>query len=189
MFIAAKDKDTTYIGISLRERWTPTPIIWGPVSDLLLPDNMPIWKVAGHKGVMMASGGVGIVKDTLRYTRSLYKGDLSAETVIREVVPKIHAVSKRFDQISKNNRYSGGYVIADAEHIFEIKTDLMVFESDHASSGIGELTDSVFMATEGKPAVERILAAFRMVNECEHDAIFPVAIYDVRTGRRRIFRD
>ena len=188
MYIAAKDKDTTYIGMAQSEYLSASKFTWSAASDLLLPENVPIWKVVGHPGVMMAADKGGIVQDTLRRKASLFEGELTSTNVIRQVLQYIYDTNERFGQLSDKKRCNGGYVLADADHIINIDLNMYVTEADYAASDFDDLVDGIFAATEGKSAEERILTAFRLISDCLFDSIFPVAIYDVKTGKRKIYK-
>lgn len=187
MYVAVRDKDTTYIGVTTRDNYTAGALVRVDPGDRLHPDNLPIWKVPDHPGVMMASGGVGIVKDVLRYKPILFGDKVSAQAVIREVVPTIRKCSADFGQITSGNRYRGAYVIASPNKLVTIGSNLLVSEPEYATSAYFDLVKGSMEATKGLPGVERILEAFRIAADYTNNLIFPVAIYDVKTGKRKVY--
>lgn len=91
-------------------------------SFYFISENLPMWKVLGHKNTIMASGYLSRDADLLRYAR-LFKGELSSKTVISEVIPKMEKIFKKYGRLDENGHFSDTYFIAENDKLVKINSD------------------------------------------------------------------
>lgn len=181
MYIVAKDIEngTTLIASSCMSERS-----FEAECDSLLEDNGHVFKVRGKQGVMMVADCVSAISDLLRYNK-LYEGDLSYEAVVKYVLKAIRG-AHAFYGLPGINPASSKYVIADKDHLFDIHCSGCVSEREFVTSQ--NSLDGAFLSAKGDTVTDKILNAFRANEPVVRRRIFPICIYDVATGKRKIYK-
>ena len=156
--------------------------------DLTLEENVPLWKVRGEKDLYVCTGDLTFASDVLRYDHSIFKGITDAESVLKNVVPKMKELLKEASLVSKDNRWEGPLFIIKGSRVFkispyftvnEIEGDTGVFYSNYI---MGALEDAAELSPE-----EAILYAARTTSALTGKSWFPLVIFNTKTEKKRIY--
>lgn len=180
MIIALKDKEGIYVGVSARNSF----IDMNP-KDMLLDDNLPIWKIPGHKGWYVVCGKLMTTTDLLRYTKGLFAKEITHQSLIRHTVPMMRALLSERGLI-KDKNWGNTAIVFNAERAYAIDSYLCVSEiTDIETNGMQyEITRGCLEFAKGLTAKMRIREAFGAVNELRGRNVFPVVLVDGTSGKR-----
>lgn len=156
--------------------------------DLTLEDNVPLWKVRGEKDLYLCTGDLCFASDILRYSDSIFKGITDAQSVLKNVVPKMKELLGEASLLSKEQRWDGPLFIIKGSRVFqispyftvnEIESDTGVFYSNYIK---GALEDAQELSPE-----ESILYAARTTSALTGKSWFPLVIFNTKTKKKKIY--
>ncbi len=185
MFVAVKNDDRFLIGCSVRDR-----NINVDESDLLLEDNIPVWKVRGKKGVLVACGECGFAATLLKYNDRLFNFEINDDEMFGDFVRRLKHFLYHFDVINDKGHWENELLLVKDDFAYVVASDFTVLKIvDYKSSNeMNRLTRGSLVHSEGEPAKKRIVDAFKLVGKMQNKELFPIAIYDSKTGKRKIVR-
>lgn len=125
MLIAIKDEGTTYIAQSIADVTAVTS-----KDDLILDENVPLWKVKGVKRCYAACGSPQISADILRYAPGKYDGTENADYVLTEIIPKMRKLLTRCKLVNERKSWNNVLVIAKDDKIYYVDSGFMLAEID-----------------------------------------------------------
>ena len=180
MYIAIHDEETTYVGVTNRDK------LFGQEEDAVLEENLSLAKGKRGSGIMVFTTGSSAASDMFLEKAKNLSGELTAEKMFREIEPMVRECHKFYSQEGKNGVYTTGVLVASKDALFEIYGS--VVQSDFISSEKPSVAQCAYLTSEGKPATERILFIFREIERMNNQSLFPISIYDLRTCKRKIYR-
>lgn len=185
MFVAVKNDDGFLVGYSIR-----TNSIDMDENDMLMEENIPVWKVRGKKGVLITCGERGFASTLLRYNKKLFNFELTDKEVFGGFVPKLRDFLKYYDLINDKGHWENELLMIKDNFAYLVASDFTVLKivDFKSSEGWNRLTTGSLVGSEGEPAEKRIVDAFRLVGKMRSYELFPISLYDSKTGKRKIVR-
>ena len=181
MYIAIHDDETTYIGVTNREYITGQP------EDAIPEENLPIVRGKRGEGIMVATDGFCAAADLARDIAKKLSGKIDGERMINEIEPMVKECHEFYNQTNNGGRYKTSVLVGTKEGLYEICGG-SVSKTDFVTSDYESICKCAYLSSEGKPSVERMLYVFREAERMRNISLFPISIYDVRTGKRKIYR-
>lgn len=179
MIIAIKDKDRVVLGYSNSDFWSKLS-----EKDYVDAENVAIR--FSDTGKTFAVADMERRSDILLYDDELLRMDITAKTMVRDVIPYI---KKRLKEnglpIDEDGSWKNAMVICDNEHVYDINPKLYFCEAeDYVCHGFKvETLKSVLDDTTNLPAEERIIEAVRFTSKFHKESLFPLIITDTKTKR------
>ena len=180
MYIAIHDDETTYIGVTNRE------YISGQPEDAIPEENLPIARGKRGEGIMIATDGFCAAADMVRNKAKKLSGKINAERMINEIEPMVKECHEFYNQTDNDGHYKTLVLVGMKEGLYEISGG-SVSKSDFVTSDYESICKCAYLSSDGKPSVERMLYVFREAERIRNISLFPISIYDVRTGKRKIY--
>lgn len=181
MYIAIHDDETTYIGVTNRE------YISGQPEDSIPEGNLPIATGKRGEGIMIATDGFCAAADMIRNRAKKLSGKIDGKRMINEIKPMVKECHEYYNQTDKDGHCKTLVLVGTKEGLYEISGGA-VSKTAFVTSDYESICKCAYLSSEGKPSVERILYIFREAERMRNISLFPISIYDVRTGKRRIYR-
>ena len=97
MLIAIKDKGTVYIAQNVSDAIADVV-----EDDLVLDENVPIWKIKGSRHCYAACRSAFMSADVLRNRQDLFGGINTAHDILTKTIPGIRAALKEKELIDKD---------------------------------------------------------------------------------------
>lgn len=186
MIIVLKDKDSVYIAASVECTYTNTH-----VEDIINEENLKMWRPEGKDGCIMACvtpHAPGI--DVLRYENiEALNRPLTSSVVIREINPYLKELFAKQHMLDGEEMWSN-IVIAKDDKAFYITPNFTVCDiEDFDSIGNRSSEDIAYgflaMNRELDP-IDRIVGAFRTVEEGDVNKHFPIVIMNTKSKTREV---
>ena len=181
MYIAIHDDETTYIGVTNRE------YISGQPEDSIPEENLPIARGKRGEGIMVATDGFCAAADMVRNRAKKLSGKIDGKRMINEIEPMVKECHKFYNQTDKDGQCKTLVLVGTQEGLYEISGG-SVSKTDFVTSDYESICKCAYLSSDGKSGVERMLYVFREAERMRNNSLFPISIYDVRTGKRRIYR-
>lgn len=185
MFVAVKKDDGFLVGCSILD-----DCINMDESDMVLEDNIPVWKLRGRKGVLVMCGERNFASTLLKYNKKLFNFDICDKEIYGDFVSRLKNFLRDYDLIDDEGSWNNELLVVNGDEAYVISAYFAVSKvTDYYSIGswfrltTGSLTESI-----GRNAENRIVDAFRLVEKMRNCALFPISIYDSRNGKRKIVR-
>lgn len=180
MYVAIHDKDTTYIGVTNREYFD------GQTEDGILEDNLPIVSGKRGAGIMVATDGFCAAADMVRNKAKKLSGIIDGERMINEIEPMVKECHEFYNQTDNDGHYQTMVLVGTKDGLYKISGGT-VSKVDFVTSDYESICKCAYLSSEGKTATDKILNVFREAERMNNKSLFPVSIYDVRTGKRKIY--
>lgn len=100
MYVAIKEQDKIHVGISY-QKWMHDM----SEQDALLSENVPMWKISGHKGWYVVCSRVNRVADILRY-KKIFEKEITFHSILQYTVPTIKKILKENDLMKEDYCYN-----------------------------------------------------------------------------------
>ncbi len=180
MYIAIHDKETTYIGMTIKD-----DSITFSEEDYVSEENIPITSGKPGEGVMVAIDRISAASDLILRHATKLSGPINIERVdeIKSMIRKCH---EEYNQMNKEGVYNTCVIIGTQDGLYEIYRQ-QISRSDFIASRWTTTSKGAYLTSEGKPTIERLLYIYRTIERLENVVLFPISIYDVRTGKRKIY--
>ena len=78
------------------------------------------------------------------------------------------------------------FIVGTKDALYQANSS--VAQYDFCSSNFQQTCKCAYMSSQGMSTVERILYVYRAVERTRNISLFPISVYDVRTGKRQIFQ-
>lgn len=185
MFVAVKNDDRFFIGYSIRDN-----SINMDESDLLLEDNIPVWKIRGKKGVLIMCGERDFAAVLLEYNKKLFNFEICDKEMFGGFVSKLRDFLQCYDLVDNKGNWNNILLIIKDNVAYKIENDFTLTKIvDYCSSGRwNRLTTGSLAGSECEPAEKRIAGAFVLVGKMRGYELFPISLYDSKSGKRQIIR-
>ena len=185
MFIGVKDKDRFIVGYSIRD-----VSVNMDERDLLLEDNYPVWKVRGNKGALIVCSELDFASTMLKYNKKLFDFDICDENIFGGFISKLKSFLDQFDLIEDSVHWNNQMLIIKEDCAYLI-SDVFSIEKvvDYCSSNqwmdlvTGSLARSADVTVEKK-----IVDSYELIDKMRAKNMFPIALYDSKTGKRKVVR-
>ena len=185
MIIGIKDRDRVLLAYSAFDTYFEVP-----VEDMVLPDNTCVWKVGRNPHTVMGCGLYSAESDAFRYEEGIFKGRITCERLIDEIIPAMEKFADGKPHLSGNDRFEE-FLIAQDDKLFHIEAEHIAFEED-SFCVIGGSTEGhvkgLLLATEGQPATERIRKAFEFAAKARQSFAYPISVIDTKTCKLKVLK-
>ena len=181
MFVAIKDNNTMYVGVSS----AADSLCDMNQQDMLLEENVMIWKIAGHKGWYVVGGRFYVEMDLLRYAKGLFDKEITYQSLLSYTVPRMKALLESRGLV-KDRAWYNDLLIVSKNKAYEIDGYFCVNEVDSyaVADPRTDIMRGALEYTEGLPAKTRICEAIHSLEEMRGKNHFPAVLLDVATGKR-----
>ena len=183
MVIALKENDKVYAAVSAN-----AALVNMSRKDMVLDDNLPIWKIPGHKGWYVMCTKLLPMVDVLRYTDGLFAKEITHQSLIRYTIPRMKEVLGERGLIKEKN-WANTALIFSAEKAYVLDAYFCLSELyEMETNGVQfEITRGSLEFTKGLPPKVRLREAFVAVNESRGKDVFPVVCMDAESGKKEIW--
>lgn len=183
MFIAVKEKDTVYVGITNMESFADSS-----VEDMILDENLLVWKIGGHKGWYMACNRFYAEVDVLRYAKGLFAKEITYQTLVRHTLPKMKELLSERGLI-KDKCWYNDMLIFNKDMVYEIDGYFCVSEIDNTvvASVRSDIVRGCMEFNADLPAKERICEGVHSLQKLRGKKHFPVILLDAATGKKEVW--
>ena len=183
MFVALKDEKTAYVAYT-----NVDSLLDMSKKDLLLNENVSVWKISGAKGWYAVCGRFYVEADVLQYTKGLFPKEITYQSLLQHTIPKMRQVLDARGLVKDGCWYNELLVLCkhkiyciDAYFCLEEVTDYEI------SSARSDIVRGCLAWTEGMPAKERICEAVHSLEVLRGKVCFPVILYDTATGKKEVW--
>jgi len=184
MYIAIKDKDSVKIGITMADDNIGTH-----PHDYTLEDNLPIWKIRGQKGCMVAVSSTCFAANILKINNSLFNFEINDENMFGGFASKLKDYLQVVDIVNSDEKWFSRLIITNGEVIYEVASDFTITKyTDYAISNKWErLVQGAIDKNVNEPIEDRIMSGFNVVDKTNGFNLYPISIYDTKTGKRKLY--
>ena len=180
MYIAIKDKNTTYLGVSNADVIMDT----NP-KDMILDENLNMWRIAGRKGWYAVCGRYYVESDLLRYSKGLFDKEITYQSLLSYTIPKIKEILEARGLV-KDRCWYNDLLLVSKDKAYIIDGYFCVNEvTDFAVADAREdiIRGSVEF-NKDMPIRKRICEAFHSVDAMRGKRHFPALVLDIATGKK-----
>jgi phenylacetate-coenzyme A ligase PaaK-like adenylate-forming protein len=179
MMLTLKHKHHVYFAVSYG-----TYILSGTDSLFFYqPENINIWKVRGNRNTIMAGGKNSRDNDLLRYT-PLFKGELSMEKVMNQIIPKMTSIFGKYGRMEKDQSFGNTFFIAQKDVVFQINPDRSVIHIDTCAANDNyTLMHASILLTKHQNAHDIIKEAIERVMTYYGNVHLPIALMDTHAEK------
>ena len=180
MYIAIKDKNTTYVGVSNVES-----LVNMSVKDMLLDENINVWNIAGHKGWYAVCSRFYVETDLLRYSKGLFDKKITYQSLLSYTVPKMKEILEERGLV-KDRCWYNEFLIVSKDKAYIIDGYFCVCEMIDFSIADGreDIARGCVEFNKDMPTKQRICEAFHSVEAMRGKKNFPVVVLDIATGKK-----
>lgn len=97
----------------------------------MIEENMPAWKVPNDDNIVVAIEGCDLLADLLRYDPDFIRGELSVNKIVKDVMPKIIKVLKKYGKLRQDGDMNACIGFAQRDKAFMLT---YTFDSDEIES-------------------------------------------------------
>ena len=181
MFVAIRDSKTTYVAASS----APDALCDMNMQDMLLSENVAIWKIPGHKGWYAVGGRFYVEMDLLRYARGLFAKEITYQSLLSYTIPKIKNLLDLRGLVKDRAWYNDLLIVSkDKAYIIDGYFCLNEVDDYAVADARADIMRGSLEYTEDLPTKERICEAIHSVEEMRGKSHFPAVLLDVATGKR-----
>ena len=116
----------------------------------------------------------------------MLNGKITGERLMSEIEPLVRECHEFYNQTKNDGIYETAVVVGTSDALYEIKGS--VSKSDFFASDYAATCKCAYLCSDGKPTVERLLYIYRAVERVKSISLFPISVYNVRTGKIKIYR-
>lgn len=180
MFVVIKEKKTTYIGVSNR-----TFLCDMSAKDMLLEENISVWKIARRKGWYMVCSRLNPATDILRYAKNLFDKEITYQSLMRYTVPKIKKILEERGLVKDRYWYNEA-VIVSKDKAYAIDGYFCVREVTDfdVADAREDIVRGCLEFNRDLPAKARMCEGIRALEEARGKGCFPAIVLDVAMGKR-----
>lgn len=146
-------------------------------------ENINVWKVKGNAHTIMAGGNKVRDNDLLRYV-PLFKGELTMEKIINDIIPKMVNIFELYGRMEKNQHFGNTYYIAQNDKAFQINPDRSVTYIDRsAATHYDDLIHASTLLTSHKDTIKIIREAYEKSMVYYGNLHLPIAYMNTKTQK------
>ena len=182
MIIAIKREDGVTLGVSCKDSCCDMLD-----KDYTLLDNLPAWKVKGNTGCYAATGELDFSGQLIRaYARSLSKIK-GPNDIINQVIPEMKSLLKDF-RLSDGKKWGNELLIVKDGRLYHLTSHFVLEElQDAVVLARNSLVQmGCLEATRGQTAEKRIVETYRFLSKVRNENLFPIVLWDTKTGRKKV---
>ena len=180
MFVAIRDSKTTYVAASS----AADALCDMNVQDMLLSENVAIWKIPGHKGWYAVGGRFYVEMDLLRYAKGLFAKEITYQSLLSYTIPKIKNLLDLRGLVKDRAWYNDLLIVSkDKAYIIDGYFCLNEVDDYAVADARADIMRGSLEYTEGLPTKVRICEAIHSVEEMRGKSHFPAVLLDVATGK------
>lgn len=185
MIIGIKEKDNVILAFSAFDGFMPVS-----VKDSVNSENVGLWKVKNNPHTIMGCAFSTPESDAFRYEENMFQGEMDYDKLSEEIVPAMEEFAKDKEYIGNENNRFDELLIAQKGRLFEITYEHLVVEINSfvvvASSSFDDFTKGILHATDGEPALDRIVKTFEFVSRERQRDCYPISVMDTATGKLKV---
>ena len=183
MVIAVKRDDKITVGIT-----TSDSLVNMTEKDLVLPENIPFWKVNGTDDCYVFAEDLNYAVDLLRFNDYLFKDITDGNSIITNFIPKMKELLALHEQIVEGKEWGSQLLIVKGNKMFTVGNYFVVAEVDEfVGMGYEPYLLGALSEARDMPANESILFAVRSLNRMMRKQLFPLVIFDNQTKKKKIY--
>lgn len=179
MYIVVKDKNTTYLAYTNAD----VLVDMNP-QDMILKDNAIVWKISGLKGWYAACGRFYVETDVLRYSKGLFKKEITYQSLLSHTVPKMKEILEARGLVKDRCWYNEllitskdkAYIIDGYFCVNEV-TDFNIADSRE------DIVRGCMEFNKDMPVRNRICEGLHSLEEMRGRNRFPAVVLDIATGK------
>ena len=185
MIAILKTEDDTFVASANRDAFIDLSL-----SDLLLDENLGVWKLKGHKGWFVAVRKPMTSSDLLRYEDELFADEISLISLSRHTLPMMRKIFAERGILNDGTWFNNLYVF-NSQVAYCVDSYFNVYEVD-------------FIETAGKDAIvlrgsleftngskltplERLNEAYHGLELNRQHQLYPVVALQASTGKKQIW--
>jgi len=159
-------------------------------SDICKKDNVPIWRVDGHRGTIMAGWLKMRANDLVRYRSDIFEKEINLQTLSRVTMPKINEILKNEDEIEQEKgRWTNCYYVACGNKAYEINDDCVLQVEEHDALGIySDIAVASLDRTRGMDKEQRLRILANEVEAMTGERMLPMVVMDTKTRKIKILK-
>ena len=126
----------------------------------------------------------------MKYNKKLFKFEISDKEIFGGFVSRLKDFLQYYDLVYNNGNWNNELLIVKDNAAYRVENDFTLTKIvDYCSSGRwNRLTTGSFTGSEGESAEKRIAGAFGLVGKMRNYELFPISLYDSKSGKRKIIR-
>ena len=180
MYIAIKEKKKMYVAVTNSEY-----LVNMSAKDMLLEDNLTLWKIAGRKGWYMATARCNPTTDVLRYAKGLFAKEITYQTLLAHTIPKMKQLLGERDLIKDKYWYNELLIVnKDKAYVIDGYFCLREVVDFDVCDSRADVIRGCLEFNKNLPAKVRICEAICSVEEMRGKKHFPAILLDVATGKK-----
>ena len=180
MYIAIKEKQKMYVAVTNSEY-----LVNMSAKDMLLDDNLTLWKVVGRKGWYMSTSRCNPTTDILRYAKGLFAKEITYQTLLAHTIPKMKQLLGERDLIKDKYWYNELLIVnKDKAYVIDGYFCLREVVDFDVCDARADVIRGCLEFNKNLPAKVRICEAIHSVEEMRGKSHFPAVLLDVATGKR-----
>lgn len=183
MYIAIKENQKTYVAVTNRES-----LVDMSVKDMLLGENLTLWKISGRKGWYIATARFNSATDVLRYAKGLFTKEITYQSLLSHTIPKLkQLLGER--RLVKDKYWYNEALIVGGKKAYVIDGYFCLREV--VGFDVGDARDDIIRGclefNKNLPVEERICEAIHSVEEMRGKKHFPAVVFDVTAGKKEVW--
>ena len=184
MIIGIKEEDKVLLAYSAFDMRIPTT-----VDDMTSSENTCVWKITRTPHTVMGCGICTAESDAFRYEERLFRGEISVERLLDDIIPAMENYAKDKEYIGDGKGRFEEFLIAQRGRLFRITDEHTVEEVDSYTVIGGseeEHAKGALYATAELPALDRIRKVFEFISARIQATAYPISVIDTKTGKLQI---
>jgi hypothetical protein len=159
------------------------------LAAVTMPSNRFYWKMPGQANTIMVSESRMREVDLLR-DEKLFHGPLNMDSVLKQIVPNMKKILKKYGRIDKDNETLTSFYVAKEDLVvrIEMNGDIVWIDSVDVSEGIDFLKSSLDRYADKKP-FDKLHFALRDLMIHFGSLPYPMMITDTKTMRTTVIED
>ena len=183
MYITVRDSQKIYVAVTNSDYTLNMS-----AKDMMLDDNLNLWKIAGRKGWYMATARFNPTMDVLRYAKGLFAKEITYRSLLTHTIPKMKQLLDERGLI-KDKYYYNEVLIINKDKVYAIDGYLCLREVTDFDVGDSraDIARGCLEFNKDLPAKMRICEAIHSLEEMRGRVHFPACVLDVATGKKEIW--
>ena len=179
MYIVVIDKNTTYLAYTNAD----VLVDMNP-QDMILKDNAIVWKISGLKGWYAACGRFFVETDVLRYSKGLFKKEITYQSLLSHTVPKMKEILEARGLV-KDRCWYNELLIASKDKAYIIDGYFCVNEVTdfNIADSREDIVRGCMEFNKDMPVRNRICEGLHSLEEMRGRNRFPAVVLDIATGK------
>ena len=183
MYIAIKENNKMYVATTNSEY-----LVNMSAKDMLLDENVTLWKIAGRKGWYMATERFNTATDVLRYAKGLFAKEITYQSLLAYTIPKMKQLFAGRELIKDKYWYNEVLIVSkDAAYIIDGYFCLHEVTNFEVADARNDIIRGCLEFNKNLPAKVRICEAIHSVEEMRGKNHFPAILLDVELGKKEVW--